>query len=338
MDNANINTHVMQAVAKEKGKGVPGSTVKMVAIIAMLIDHIAAVLITRVLLQRGLEDVAYSGDIDAMLGWMADNGPLYYANLVMRLVGRLGFPIFCFLLVEGFEKTRNVRKYALRLGLFAMVSEIPFNLAFKGSLFDFSYQNVFFTLFLGLAALCAYEYFNRCELPKTACVILCLTGFLMPGFYIVRSFFGWNAALFGSKWVIAFGLSCLAVAVLIIFYGKKNGQRKAEILCADLTVLFLAMLLADFLHTDYSGMGVMTITVMYLFRRGKVKSMLAGCITLTCMSVSEITCFGALIPAALYNGQRGWKMKYFFYAFYPVHLLLLYLIAVLMGMGNVAVV
>ncbi|MGN0167609.1 MAG: TraX family protein, partial [Acetatifactor sp.] len=54
---------------------------------------------------------------------------------------------------------------------------------------------------------------------------------------------------------------------------------------------------------------------------------------LTLMSFSEFTAFFALIPVALYNGRRGLKMKYFFYAFYPVHLLLIWLVALLMGMG-----
>ena len=64
----------------------------------------------------------------------------------------------------------------------------------------------------------------------------------------------------------------------------------------------------------------------------------AGCAVLTIMSIAEITSFFALIPIALYNGKRGLKMKYFFYVFYPAHLLLLYLIALLLGLGTVAAV
>lgn len=106
--------------------------------------------------------------------------------------------------------------------------------------------------------------------------------------------------------------------------------------CADITVLIPLMFLAEFLYTDYSGMGVLTITGMYLFRRRRVLSMLAGCIVLTLMSIGEIPAFLALIFIALYNGKRGLKMKYFFYIFYPAHLFLLYLLAVAMGLGNIS--
>ena len=92
---------------------------------------------------------------------------------------------------------------------------------------------------------------------------------------------------------------------------------------------------ADILHTDYSGMGVLAIAVMYLLRGHRVSAMLAGCVVLVFLSLTELPAFFAVIPIALYNGRRGLKMKYFFYAFYPVHLTLLYLCAVLMGLGGI---
>ena len=97
----------------------------------------------------------------------------------------------------------------------------------------------------------------------------------------------------------------------------------------------LRLIAAELLRTDYAGMGVLTIAVMYLLRRRRALSMAAGCVVLSVMSLTELPAFFAVIPIALYNGRRGLKMKYFFYAFYPVHLALLYLTAVLLGLGGV---
>jgi len=98
---------------------------KMIAIITMLIDHIGAVLLSP----------------DMQIYW------------VFRGIGRLAFPIFVFLLVEGFYHTKDVKKYLIRMGVFALISEIPFDLAFyniKSMKSILIHQNVFFTLFLGL--------------------------------------------------------------------------------------------------------------------------------------------------------------------------------------------
>lgn len=94
---------------------------KMIAIIAMVIDHVGAV--------------------------------LFPMNMMFRYIGRISFPLFVFLLVEGSIHTSKIRKYELRMFLFALISEIPFDLAFSNEIVDIHSQNVFWTLTIGLVML-----------------------------------------------------------------------------------------------------------------------------------------------------------------------------------------
>lgn len=254
---------VSHDLADKKKFEISGSTLKWIAIITMFIDHTAAAIFDRIIVADGM-----------------GNGVLYTIDIIMRLIGRLGFPIFCFLLVEGFVHTKNLRRYAIRLGLFCVLSEIPFDLAFSGKIFYWDYQNVFFTLFLG---------------------ILVLSGLKMAD----------ESLMIRGKWE---KLIKSLVSILIILSG---------------------MGIAVLLKTDYSAVGIFTIVVMYLFRNKKMMEALMGCIVLTVMSLIEVTSFFVLIPIYFYKGKRGKQMKYFFYAFYPVHLLILYLICHLIGYGAV---
>ncbi len=133
---------------KSAGK-IPGSTLKIIAMVCMLIDHTAAVLFDRILISRGLLDAVNASDGGASFLSTGNTAVIYYADMIMRAIGRISFPIFCFLLIEGFMHTHDVKKYALNLGIFALVSEIPFDLAFAGNFIyrpcddDFSAENRF---------------------------------------------------------------------------------------------------------------------------------------------------------------------------------------------------
>ena len=104
--------------AGERSGGISGNTLKMVAIVTMLIDHIGAGIVEPYL---NMNMVAMEGN--EMLS------RLYYLDMGLRIIGRAAFPIFCFLLVEGFLHTHNVKKYGSRLLLFSLISEVPFDLA-----------------------------------------------------------------------------------------------------------------------------------------------------------------------------------------------------------------
>lgn len=135
--------------------GLTGNALKFIAILTMLIDHAGAALI-----EKG---IYYSGN---KIGFMeilneVDAGQWHITDMVLRTVGRIAFPIFCFLLVEGFLHTRDEVKYAGKLLLFAFISEIPFDLAFFKAPFYIGAQNVYFTLFIGVAMMCflkKYEF------------------------------------------------------------------------------------------------------------------------------------------------------------------------------------
>lgn len=242
-------------------RGIAGSSLKLIAIITMLIDHMAAVVLEKLIIANKLETAK---------GWVAslsetDIEKLSYLYYIMRGIGRIAFPIFCFLLVEGFIHTKNVWKYALRLSVFVLISEIPFDLALYNKLFYFNSQNVFFTLLIGLLTL--------------------------------------------------IGLKIIS---------EKMSANTIVMIMANAIVIVAGVALAELLKTDYSGMGIMTIVIMYILKRSNIVSMLGGCTLLAVMNYFEIPGFLALIPAWLYNGKRGLKLKYIFYVFYPAHLLLLY--------------
>lgn len=217
-----------------------GSMLKLLAMILMLIDHIAH------LFRVGSEITLLSiGTLELTL----------YESL--RYVGRLAFPLFAFLLVEGFLHTRNRKKYAIRLSLFALLSEIPFDLFCSGRFF-YERQNVFFTLLLGFLGLCALEHLTSWRR------ILAVTGLFLVAFVF---------------------------------------------------------------RADYSWTGYLLIILLYALR--EIPALRGLSIT----GVIGLFAGAAALPMALYNGNRGFiggrVMKYAFYAFYPVHLLLLVLIKIL---------
>ena len=110
-------------------KGLSAFSLKIIAIISMIIDHFAVAIYLNL---PGFEKSTY---------------------ICLRYIGRIAFPIYCFLLVEGFWHTGNMKKYILRMAVMAILSEIPFDLVRTGQIWNLEAQNVYFTLCIGLIVL-----------------------------------------------------------------------------------------------------------------------------------------------------------------------------------------
>lgn len=217
-----------------------GSALKVIAVISMVADHCAYYL-------------------------MAEDTLLYEA---MRCFGRIAFPIFAFLIAEGFRHTRNRMSYFLHILGFAVVSEVPWYLLNGAD----GTHNVMFTLALGLVALAA---FDRLREHRVFC--------------------------------------CCAI--------------------------LLIMWLATWLGVDYEWRGVLMIVVFYLLGGFDIRS------SPSCRMLQLICAFplmmhygvvGALLAGLVifqYNDTRGFirgnLAKYGFYAFYPLHLLVIKLASIM---------
>lgn len=238
--------------------GLSGGALKGIAVVTMFIDHFSAVL----LLARYYTVHAWGAGLWSMSGYW-----------VTRSIGRIAFPIYCFLICEGYRHTRSVPRYLLRLSLFALLSELPFDLAFQRSWFDMSSQNVFFTLALGLSAIALWEWARRGREGTS----LTLAS-------------------------IAAALGCAALCYA-----------------------------AQRLETDYGGLGVLLILLMWLLREQPFLRALTAVAVFVSMwrfagsSWIEILALVSFAVIGCYNGERGGQNKYFFYIFYPAHLLLLVL-------------
>ena len=224
-----------------------GFHLKLIAICTMFIDHMGATLFP-----------------DAM--WL-------------RCIGRMAFPIFCFLIAEGCIYTHDRKKYAARLLVFALLSEIPFNLMTGGWVWNPYDQNVLWTLLAGALV---------CWLMDSALKKRTPSAFVLTG-----------------------------------------------------AVMVAACCLLELVNTDYGGWGMLLVAMFYGVHRapsgtaGKMTAEVCGLVFFSIAVMGgylsiELWSLTALVPIWLYNGQRGFSnraVQYGFYAFYPIHILILSLIA-----------
>lgn len=247
---------------------VTSFVLKIIAIISMLIDH------TTVALYEVIP------------------GEMWDIYDVGRWIGRTAFPLFCFMIVEGYYHTRNRWRYLGSLIFLAFISELPFDALIEnnGFVLEFSSQNVFFTLALGLFAIIIIDGINE----KIENIFLSK----IFQFVVVLLILFVSLQLSADYGIVG------VVLILFIYYFEKMQAGLAKInekFASDKTKFVLA------------GIAVLIWLISYDFLAGRV---------------SESFGFPAVVLIMLYNGQRGsYKIpKYVFYFFYPVHLIILCLI------------
>ncbi len=203
-------------------------------------------------------------------------------NFWMTYAGRLAFPIFAFQISEGFFHTSDQKRYAKRLLLFALISEIPFDLLYGSTVFYPFHQNVLFTLLLGLLAISAIDRARQERTVRTVLrAALVLLGTLLLS-VVGMVDYGWRGLL-----------TIVAFYALRDFPGAWLAQLAAMVL---LNIVGFQGLLIPLLGWNFPTQGFAVL---------------------------------ALLPIWLYNGQPGRKsraLQYGFYAFYPAHMLILYLL------------
>ena len=161
-----------------------GNELKIIAVVSMLIDHFGSIV---------MDGVIAPYQVDGML-FFTDNMPfvVFHAMKIKNvcdILGAIAFPIFCFMIVEGFIHTHNQLTYGLRVGAFALISEITFDLAHYQSAFCFSLQNVMFTLCISIFTLVIINSVEKSSLnAKTLRWVLILATIIagMGVAYIVR--------------------------------------------------------------------------------------------------------------------------------------------------------
>jgi len=224
------------------------NAIKWIAAAAMLLDHGATVLLGRYLIAQG---------ISYMDPYVL--GTPYLIFLLCRRIGRLAFPLYGFLLLEGFLHTSSRKRYAFRMGLMALISEIPYDLVYYDTVLGFEGQNIFFTLLIGLLVMigadAAKKQFGERDWKYYVSFAVCLalgmtaahfgkTDFLVPGvlmlglMYFLCGFWTNTSALLGGAAALAAAsltpsqfVGCFAV-IPVYFYNGKRGRGNTRIFYA----------------------------------------------------------------------------------------------------------
>lgn len=225
----------------------------------------------------------------AMFAMLIDHTSIAYFKYttLFNVLGRIAFPIFAFQISQGYIHTKNLKKYILRLFLFAIISQIPFMLF--DSLFTNGFTvNIFGTLFFGLIAMWLYDCLSNSSFKISN---------NLKADHIIKKAIGIIPAIFlGTLAQIChFDYGFWGIAIILLFYLFKNDK-------IGTIIFFITACIIKY------GISVITYGYHYLY-------------ILLCLGTII-----SIIFICLYNGKQGKKIKYLLYFFYPFHLLILYFI------------
>lgn len=244
---------------KKKGGGVSADLLKLLALVSMTIDHYAAVVIYNGNLYGFVQEY-HQMAIATEKGMQLMR--LYH---IFRTIGRLAFPIFAFLLTEGFIHTKDRKKYFLRVFLMGIISEIPFDLCMFNKWFAFSAQNIGFTLALGILAMLLMKKFRRKSILKWGSVVICAAlaeilrcDYGALGILMIASLYNFrkekNLRIFSgvifSVWISLGNFGAAALSFLPIFF--YNGE-KGRIPLGRILYIYYPLHLSFFYMLIYLG-------------------------------------------------------------------------------------
>lgn len=209
----------------------------------------------------------------------------------LTCVGRMAYPIFAFMLVEGYHYTKNIKRYFIRLLVFALISEVPFDLMYGNMPFYPYHQNVLWTFLLALFGVWCID---QCKKKMGAANGLCKVTPVLGILFVILVSFILGFVLMTDY----YGIGILTVYVFYFFRGKSWWQLLGQFACLY------------YLNVELLGGLCYPIEILgYQFEL-----------------VQQGIALGALIPIWLYNGRQGYHAKWFqylCYAFYPAHILIL---------------
>ena len=243
----------------------------------------------------------------------------------LTAVGRIAYPIFAFMIAEGFYHTRSVKKYMKRMLLWALISEIPFNYMMSGRWYGPFHQNVMWTFLEALLLICLAEKLKK---------------LIDKGL----------AKLFPAEARTTNPADTTEEAPLIEINSLARLLRFIFVVDVYALVCYIGHFLGNITFVDYFGGGVVTVLIFYIFHERKWYNMILTLICLYYVNAELIAgmvyqiplgsmkleipeqalAVLALIPIWLYNGKQGYHEKwfrYFCYSFYAVHMLILALIS-----------